>query len=111
MSSRDIWISSGTDLSPYNIPGYHLISTPHYSSSHGGFVIYLSEKWNYNIKTDDTVSKVWEKQIIAICDHNKKLKRKIVIGNIYRSPHNSRDNLANFLSEFSATLIEYNTSI
>ena len=24
-------------------------------------------------------------------------------------PHNSRDNLANFLSEFSATLIEYNT--
>ena len=34
---------------------------------------------------------------------------KIVIGNIYRPPHNSRDVLANFLSEFSATLIEYNT--
>ena len=32
-----------------------------------------------------------------------------MIGNIYRPPHNSRDNVANFLSEFSATLIEYNT--
>ena len=31
-----------------------------------------------------------------------------MIGNIYRPPHNSRDNLANFLSEFCATLIEYN---
>ena len=28
---------------------------------------------------------------------------------MYRLPHNSRDNLTNFLSEFSATLIEYNT--
>ena len=27
----------------------------------------------------------------------------------HRPPHNSRDNLANFLSEVSATLIEYNT--
>ena len=49
------------------------------------------------------------REIIEISDPNKKLKRKIVIGNIYRPPHNSRDNLTNFLSEFSATLIEYNT--
>ena len=38
---QETWISSGTDLSPYIIPGYHLISTPHYASSHGGLVIYL----------------------------------------------------------------------
>ena len=103
------WISSETDLSPYIIPGYHLISTPHYASSHGGLVIYLSEKWDYTIKTDDTLSKLWERQIIKISDPNKKLKRKVVIGNMYRLPHNSRDNLTNVLSEFSATLIEYNT--
>ena len=90
---QETWISSETDLSPYIIPGYHLISTPHYASSHGGLVIYLSEKWDYTIKTDDTVSKLWERQIIEISDLNKKVKRKIVIGNIYRPPHNSRDNL------------------
>ena len=95
------WISSGTDLSPYIIPGYHLISTPHYASSHSGLLIYLSEKWDYTIKSNDTVSKfkkkLWEKQIIEIFDPNKKLRRKIVIGNIYRPPHNSTDNLTNFL--------------
>ena len=52
------WISSGTDLSPYIIPGYHLISTPYYASSHGGLVIYLSKKWDYTIKSDDRVSKL-----------------------------------------------------
>ena len=105
---QETWISSGTDLSPYIIPGYHLISTPHYASSHGGLLIYLSEKWDYTIKSNDTVSKLWERQIIEIFDPNKKLRRKIVIGNIYRPPYNSTDNLTNFLSEFSATLIECN---
>ena len=38
MSSRDLE-SSVTDLSPYCIPGYHLISTPHYASIHGGSVL------------------------------------------------------------------------
>ena len=68
---QETWISSETDLSPYIIPGYHLISTPHYASSHGGLVIYLSEKWDYTIKTDDTVSKLWERQIIEISDPKK----------------------------------------
>ena len=29
---------------PYMIPGYHLISTGHYTSTHGGLVIYLNKK-------------------------------------------------------------------
>ena len=33
------WFSSDTDLSPYVISGYHLISTGHYASNHGGLVI------------------------------------------------------------------------
>ena len=85
-----------------------MISTPHYASSHDGLLICLSEKWDYTIKSNDTVSKLWEGQIIEIFDPNKKLRQKIVIGNIYRPPHNSTDNLTNFLSEFSATLIECN---
>ena len=69
---QETWISSGTDLSPYIIPGYHLISTPHYALSHGGLVIYFSEKWNYNIKTDDKFQN---------CRRNKLLKCVILIKN------------------------------
>ena len=73
---QETWISTGTDISPYIIPSYDLISIPHYASSHGGLVMYLSEKWNYTIKTDDTFSKLWERQILEICDPNKELKGK-----------------------------------
>ena len=51
------WFSNDTDLSLYMIPGYHLISTSHYASTHGGLVMYLNQRWDYNLKTCDTVSK------------------------------------------------------
>ena len=41
------WFTANTDLSPYIIPGYHMISTGRYASNHGGLVIYLSDIWNY----------------------------------------------------------------
>ena len=47
---QESWFSSDTDLSPYKISGYHMISTGHYASNHGGLVIYVSEKWSYKVK-------------------------------------------------------------
>ena len=88
------------------IPGYHLISTGHYASTHGGLVIYLNKKWDYTIKATNTLSKLWEKQVIEIFDPKRTLKRKIVVGNIYRPPYNSRDNLNTFMVEFNAFLLE-----
>ena len=41
---QESWFSSETDLSSYVIPGYHMISSGHYASTHGGLVIYLHEK-------------------------------------------------------------------
>ena len=87
------------------IPEYHLISTGHYASTHG-LVIYLNKKWDYTIKATNTLSKLWEKQVIEILDPKRTLKRKIVVGNIYRPPYNSRDNLNTFMIGFNAFLLE-----
>ena len=103
---QETWFSSETDLSLYMIPGYHLISTGHYASTHGGLVIYLNKKWDYTIKATNTLSKLWEKQVIEILDPKRALKKKIVVGNIYRPPYNSRDNLNTFMVEFNAFLLE-----
>ena len=83
---QETWFSSETDLSLYSIPGYHMISTGHYASNHGGLVIYLNKKWEYKLIADVTESKLWEKQIIEIFDPNKNQRQKIIIGNIYRPP-------------------------
>ena len=54
---QETGVSSETDLSLYMIPGYHLISTGHYASTHGGLVIYLNKKWDHTIKATNTLSK------------------------------------------------------
>ena len=53
---QETWFTANTDLSPYIIPGYHIISTGRYASNHGGLVIYLSDIWNYEVKTCNTDS-------------------------------------------------------
>ena len=86
------WFSSETDLSLFSIPGYHMISTGHYASNHGGLVIYLNKKW--------------ELQIIEL----KNKRQKIVISNIYRTPYNLQDSLNTFMMEFNSTLLEHHTN-
>ena len=51
---QESWFSMDTNLSP----GYHMISTEHYASNHGGLVIYLHNKRDYVLKTCNTVSKL-----------------------------------------------------
>ena len=96
-----------TDLSPIIIPGYHIISTGHYASNHGGLVIYLNDIWNYDIITCDTDSHIWERQIIEITNPSNIARKKITIGNIYRPPYNLQDNIDTFMAEFNATLLQY----
>ena len=104
---QESWFSNDTDLSLYMIPGYHLISTGHYASTHGGLVMYLKQRWDYNLKTCDTVSKLWERQIVEIIDPNVKLRKKIIVGNIYRPPNISRESFNVFMEEFNDTLVEF----
>ena len=60
----------------------------------------------YKLITDDTDSKLWERQVIETFNPIKTQRQKIVIGNIYRPPYNSRDRLKTFMGEFIATLLE-----
>ena len=101
------WVPFDTDLSLYVIPDYHLISTSRYASSHGGLIMYLSKTWDYSIKTCDTTSKIWERQIVAIFNPSANQRRKIIVGNIYRPPNNSRENFNIFIIEFNDTLLEF----
>ena len=84
-----------------------MISTGHYASNHGGLVIYLHNKWDYVLKTCNTVSKLWERQIIEVYDPTNTFKRNIIIGNIYRPPYNSRYQTDTFLEGFNYNLSEF----
>ena len=70
----------------------------------------MNTNWDYKVISDDTVSKLWERQIVEIIDPNNKLRKKIIVGNIYRPPYNSLDNLNTFMAEFNSTLLEYHAN-
>ena len=70
----------------------------------------LDTNWDYKVISDDTVSKLWERQIDEIIDPNNKLRNKIIVGNIYRPPNNSLDNLYTFMVEFNSSLLEYHAN-
>ena len=55
----------------------------------------------------NTVSNLWERQIIEVYDPTNTFKSNIIIGNIYRPPYNSRYQTDTFLEEFNSTLSEF----
>ena len=107
---QETWFTSNTDLSLYEMPGYHMINTGRCASNHGGLLIYLNKRWTYKIRNCVTDSQIWEKQIIEIFHPNTFGRRGIMIGNIYRPPYNTRDNYDTFSKEFNAMLQEYHSN-
>ena len=69
--------------------------------------MYLNQRWDYNLKTCDTVSKFWERQIVEIIDPNVKLRKKFIVANIYRPSNISRESFNVFMEEFNDTLVEF----
>ena len=104
---QEIWFSANADLSPYILSGYHIISTGHYASNHGGLVIYLNDIWNYDIITCDTDSHIWERQIIEITNPSNIARKMITIGDIYRPSYNLQNNMDTFMAEFNDSLLQY----
>ena len=76
---QETWFASNTDLSLYEIPGYHMINTGRYASNHGGLLIYLNKMWTYKIRNCVTDSQIWEKQIIEIFHPNTFGRRGIMM--------------------------------
>ena len=76
---QETWFASDTDLSLYEMPGYHMINTGRCASNHGGLLIYLNKMWTYKIRSCLTDSQIWEKQIIEIFHLNSTGRRGIII--------------------------------
>ena len=108
--ARKHGLQQNTDLSPYIIPDYNIISTGRYAFSHGGLVIYLSDIWNYEDKTCYTDSQIWERQIIEISNPSTSARNKITIENTYRPLYNLQANINTFMTEFNSTILQYHSN-
>jgi exonuclease III len=98
---QETWTQATTDLSLIQLNGYALVSQPATSSTHGGVAIYTKNSLTFERITSIQTA-TWEAQFVRI--NNLPMKTPLIIGNIYRPPHNDINNLTNFIDNISEHL-------
>ena len=103
---QECWISDSEDISHIEINGYQCIRQGKSCSNKGGLIIYLLEKFNYDIMQSYNTSDVWEGQFVRITGGG--LTNELLIGNIYRPPRDLNINYKQFIEELTPLLSLYN---
>ena len=103
---QETWLTSDADVTLFEIPGYKLIHQGTRCTRHGGLIIYLHEKYCCQVRNLCRSSDIWEGMFIDITGHN--LRKRLTIGNVYRSPHdnNNNTNVETFIDELSPIIDE-----
>ena len=98
---QETWLTSNANVTLFDIPGYKLIHQGSRCTRHGGLIIYLHEKYCYEVRNLYSSSDIWEGLFIDVTGHN--LRKRLTIGNIYRPPHdnNNNKNIETFINEMS----------
>ena len=97
---QETWLDDTQDTSLIQLDNYTLITQSKSSSSKGGLLIYLNNKYRYKTITTPNHSTDWENQLIKITGgilHHKSL----LLGNIYRPPNDLNYKYEQFSNEFS----------
>ena len=100
---QETWLSSESPTSLFDLPNYQLILRSKYCSNHGGLITYMHNDFNWEPVSIKDQTTGWENLFIKI-SHNKKNSKKYIIGNIYRLPSETVNDLQTFNDEFLETL-------
>ena len=91
-------------MGQFHIDNYHLITRNRYANDHGGLAFYIHKNWNYKLREVIIDSPYWEELYVNITDPIDPSKIKFTVGNIYRPPHSSINQLTSFIEYFSQRL-------
>ena len=105
---QETWASENDDLSQFSLHGYECIAQGKTCSKNGGLIVYVDNNYRFEFKLKLNMNEHWEGLIVQINGGN--LSKSITIGNIYRPPRTSSDNLNAFINELSSivSLLEHN---
>ena len=107
---QETWIPPEGDTTQVQLNGYKLMPQGYSTSTHGGLITYVNTKYTASefLKIDN--SSICEAQFIKVSDGG--LSRDIIIGNVYKPPHNNnnKDNIDAFIAEMRPILDKLNSS-
>ena len=107
---QETWMASDADTTQLQLDDYKLISQGHSATTHGGLFIYVNSKYTTHEFYSINTSKICEALFIKVADGG--LSREIIIGNVYKPPHNNnnKDNIDAFVDEMRPILDKINAS-
>ena len=99
---QETWKAEGDDVSQFMLQGYNCITQGKSSSSKGGLVIYIDDKYKADVISNLNSYEHWEGLIIKVNGGN--LSKTLTIGNIYRPPKILNEHINAFINEFSSVV-------
>ena len=106
---QETWLENDSDLSIFQIENYVCISQGKHCCHHGGLIIYLHERFNFQKLPIEQISVIWEGLFITI-KHPALNTKNIILGNIYKPPlnNNNNDNIQTFRNELEPVISQLN---
>ena len=84
---EESWIHNDSKLPLVALEGYQCFSIKATTSSHGGLVMYVDDKYEVQVKKTVDDSNIWEGLLLEL--NHSSFQNKIIICNVYKPP---RDN-------------------
>jgi len=110
LALQETWFkdTDSIDMSPYQVDEYNLVTKNRYASEHGGLAFYIHKHFDYSIKQHIDHPNLWEEMYIEIIDPSNNAQTMFTVGNFYRPPHNTIDELDLFIEHVGRTLSQIN---
>ena len=105
---QETWLTADSDCSHLQLNGYNLIHRGKSCSAHGGVAIYLHNMFQYEIIDIHSNANIWDGIFIKISTNYRNVNKKLIIGNIYRPPRQTSENILTFMNELDPILDAFN---
>ena len=101
---QETWLGKDDYVDIFEISGYDLVTLGKTASGHGGLAMYVHNSIKYTLLAGPKCSETWEGMFIELIGDRGK---KVIIGNIYRPPHNLIASLDSFIDSFVAYIAKF----
>ena len=93
---QESWIHDDSKIPLVALEGYQCFSIKATTSSHGGLITYVDDKYDVQVKKTVDDSNIWEGLFLEL--NHSSFQNKIIIGNVYKPPmdNNSARNINAF---------------
>ena len=100
---QECLLSEQTDYNCIQLPSYDCVVRGRSSSANGGLITYVDHSFQHEIILNINKYTLWEGLILRIKGGG--LPKGLIIGNIYRPPRMLKDEIKQFISEFSLLIV------